>query len=193
MIKGLILYSYSAFSGGNILNQYPQIFNFILPFLLIFAVVFGLLSRINLFTQKGDDNKPNNAINAIIALATALMAMQFDFVSVFFSEIFPRLGVGLAILLVAIILLSLFLPRKKWVDYVFFGIGAVILIVILLNTSTALGTFGGGLLSRVNWYAWGPWIVALIVILIIIGATVPKTQEDPSSAFYQLVNPKKGP
>lgn len=192
MIKGLILASYGAFSGGALGNLFAQwesagVFSYMLPFLLIFAVIFGLLTRINIFTQKGEENKPNNAINAIIALAVSLMAMQFNFVSVFFSEIFPRLGVGLAILLIAIILLSLFMPKEKWVDYVFFGIGAIILVVILMNTAGSVGFFGGGFLSMINWYAWGPLIVIIVVILIIVAVSVPKKSGEPSSKAFKLI------
>ena len=36
----------------------------------------------------------------MIALAVAFMSLQFDVVSMFFSELFPRFGVGLSIILV---------------------------------------------------------------------------------------------
>ena len=60
--------------------------------MLIFALVFGILIKTQIF-------KDNKAVNGIIALAVAFMALQFDFVPTFFAQIFPRLGIGLAIIL----------------------------------------------------------------------------------------------
>jgi hypothetical protein len=95
----IFLASYSYFEGGaigNMLYQWEQagFFSYVLPFLLIFALIFGILSRLRIFTRK-EEGKPNNAINAILAFVVALMSLQFDFVPQFFSEVFPRLGVGL--------------------------------------------------------------------------------------------------
>ena len=114
MIKEfLFLQSYSYFEGGaigNILSQWEAMgfFSYVLPFLLIFAMVFGILIQLRLF-------RDNKTINAIIALAVGLMALQFSFVPRFFSEIFPRLGVGLVVILIIIILTGLFAnPEDKW-------------------------------------------------------------------------------
>ena len=74
-------------------------------FLLIFAVVYGILSTMNIFS-KGDKNK---GVNAVIAIAVGLLALQWDYVPEFFSVIFPYAGIGISILLVALILMGLFL------------------------------------------------------------------------------------
>lgn len=168
MINLIPLVWYGAYGGGvigSVLAQWEQMgfFSILLPFLLIFAVVFGILSRINLF----QDNK---AVNAIIALAVGLIAVNMGFVSVFFSAIFPRLAIGLSILLVVVILLEFFtagsggnnFPKDK----IYFGIGAVILISILVTSSESIG-FNYGWWSE-NW----PWIVGIAFILAIVGIIV---------------------
>ena len=86
MLRGLILASFS-FEGGTIgdfLSVWEQagFFSYLLPFLLIFALVFGILTQIQLFRE-------NKAINAIIALVVGLISLQFPMVPQFFSEIFP--------------------------------------------------------------------------------------------------------
>ena len=93
---------------GSILAYWDSIgfFSYVLPFLLIFALVFGILTRSQIF-------KDNKGINAILSLTVGLLSLQFQFVPYFFGEIFSRLGVGLAVILSALILVGLFLPSDK--------------------------------------------------------------------------------
>ncbi|MEK6827230.1 MAG: hypothetical protein AABX99_01980 [Nanoarchaeota archaeon] len=98
MFKEMIfLQSASAFPSGvlgDLLAKWEQagFFSYLLPFLLIFALIFGILLKLNIF-------KDNKMVNGIIALSVSLMSLQFGFVPDFFSQIFPRVGVGLAIIL----------------------------------------------------------------------------------------------
>jgi len=112
---------------GNLLDLLAQagFFSFVLPFLVIFAMVYGILLKSNLF-------KDNNIINGVIAFAVGLLSLQFNVVPIFFAQIFPRLGVALAVILVVMILLGIFLPRQNWVVYVLFAIAAVALIATVL-------------------------------------------------------------
>ena len=104
MILLNFLISYTSFGGGgigNLLSNLEQqgVFQYLLPFLLIFTLVFGILSKINVFgTQR------NQVINGVISLVVGLMALQFNAVSIFFSELFPRVGIALSIILVLLIL-----------------------------------------------------------------------------------------
>ncbi len=186
MLDRIFLASYSYFEGGAIgdaLSQLEQLgfFSYILPFLLIFAMVFGILAQTKIFQE-------NKSVNPIIAFVVALMALQFDLVPRFFAEIFPKVGIGISILLVMIILLGLFAPNRSWMTYVFFGIGAVIFIVIIVK-STAIAGFweGGGWV----WDEYGTLIIVGIVLLIfiatIIGASTPSTQPDVSSKFMNAL------
>ena len=76
----MFLQSFGFYGGsiGNLLAQWEQIgmFSYILPFLLLFALIFGILSRIKIF-----DNK---SLNTVISLAVSLMALQYDYVPRFF-------------------------------------------------------------------------------------------------------------
>jgi len=137
MINSVLLASYSFLGGGafgDLLTQWEQMgfFAYALPFILIFAVVFGVLGKIRIF----EDNK---AVNAIIALAVGFMSLQWDLVPRFFTEVFPRVGVGISILLIVIIFLGIFLPRENWAVYFSLIIAAVIVVTILLGSFESLG------------------------------------------------------
>ncbi len=162
MLEGVLFqYSTGYYGGviGNLVAQWNQMgfFSYVLPFLLIFAIVFGVLSKVKSF----QDNK---GVNAIIAVVVGLIAVNTDFVPRFFSEIFPQLGVGLAILLVAVILLEFFLvnngSENTWTKYVYFAIGAIIFLVILFNMSD---DFGWG------YYWWSEYWAVILGLAFIIG------------------------
>jgi hypothetical protein len=174
MLKEMIfsdLYSSGAFYGGsfgNLLAQWEQmgVFTYLLPFLLLFAFIFGI--TMNLF-------KDNKMISAIIAVSVALMALQFGVVSVFFSDIFPRLGVALAIILCFVILIGLFGDKNNRALHNFLMWGAVAIAGIIVIQS--LNVF------RVNYYntvlgfipvSWIPWIAVVVILGLIVGASRPR-------------------
>ena len=166
MLEGVLFYYSTGYYGGvigDLVAQWNQMgfFSYVLPFLLIFAIVFGVLSKVKSF----EDNK---GVSAIIAVVVGLIAINTDFVPRFFSEIFPRLGVGLAILLAAVILLEFFMVGDEgWTKYIYFGIGVIIFLVILFNMSD---DFGWG------YYWWSEyWAVILgLAFIVAIIAIVMK-------------------
>lgn len=163
MIEKILSLQFGGFYGGDagyffsILEQYG-LFSYVLPFLLIFAVVFGILTRTKIF-------KDNKAINGVLALTIALLSLQFNFVPVFFSEIFPRLGVGLAVILVALILLGLFMPEKnnKYVNWMFAVLALIVFVIVIYNSfEWTLGVPWG-------WYFYDSWPGILVIALVLGG------------------------
>ena len=145
MLGGIIsLASYGLNTGGtvgNILYQLEQqgVFSYVLPFLMIFAITYGILDKTGIFKQ--------NNINIILSLAVSLMALQMNFVSYFFRELFPRMGVVLSIILVIVILLGLFFDLDEpWVKT---GIGFFMIIGLFIIVFQSLDIF--------NWigFSWG--------------------------------------
>jgi len=140
-------------------------FRYVLPFLLIFAVVYGILSKINILGEK-DKNK---GVNAVISVAIGLLALQWNYVPDFFASIFPMAGVGISILLVALILMGLFgvfdpsKPEGKTFMWIFFAIGAIITIFVV---STSLSSF--------NWTGgmWWDQYGSALITLGILGALI---------------------
>lgn len=167
MSVGLFLQSISL-SGGSIGNFFAQLeqigfFSYALPFLIIFAIIFGVLTNIRIFGN-------NKTIYAVLALSVSFLALQFGIVSQFFSEIFPRLGVWLSVILVIFIVIGLFNPTNKWNKGIMMLLGVVILVVILWKT------FG------LTWYTgyWLPYnwhiLIAVGVIIFVIGSIISSAQ-----------------
>jgi len=166
------LVSYGIFEGGfdNLLNQWESlgVFSFLLPFLLIFSLVFGILSRLTLF------GKESKKINAVVSLAVGLIALQTGLVSSFFTNIFPRLGVALAGILVFVILLGLFgdANNRGLLNTLMWGSFGVGVLIVLQSTEM----FGGGLN---NIFALIPtWLIPLIVLIVLIAIITHQKNPD---------------
>lgn len=163
----VFLASYAAFGGGGIGNLLAQweaagVFTYVLPFLIIFAIVYSVLSFVKVF-------RGNNAVNAVISLAVALLALQFQIVPIFFAEIFPRMGIALSVLLVLVIIGGFFVDpsdeKNKWIRGVLIGITAIILIVVIGGALRGFGigwNFGGG-----SWFYGIPWAEVLVFAIVI--------------------------
>lgn len=148
---------------GDLLAQWQQygLFDYILPFLILFAFIFGILIKLNLF---GDENR---SVSAIIALAVGLISLQFGFVSQFFAELFPRFGVGIAIILVGIIMLGLFVGKNT--NWIWLVMGIVAFGFVILK---GLGALGWGQEIDLLGNA-GLLLLVFVIILIAIMAKRP--------------------
>lgn len=188
MMNGvMILASYGNFGGGTLGDLFAQweaagIFQYALPFLLIFALVFGLLTKMNIFASKADPNS-GRGVNVIIALAVSFMALQFDMVSMFFSEIFPRFGVALSIILVILILGGLFIPTDTENNWFMIALAIIVLIIIGTVIYNSLSVFGWGIGGPGLSYFWNKYsaiIIFAVIIIAVIVMTAPKKQRKVS-------------
>ena len=172
-----VLASYGYYYGGaigDVLNKWAELgfFDYILPFLLIFALIYGILSSMKLFRE-------NRVIDAIIALAIGLLALQFPMVSIFFSELFPRTAIGLAILLVLLIVAGFFVDTSKpGIMYTLLGVGVIIALVIFVSTSEAVSPYTGyGYWFFENWplIALGVFVIVVIAAIVGVRTKTPQT------------------
>jgi hypothetical protein len=144
-----------GYTLGDILNSWADmgVFAYALPFLMIFAMVYGILSKTQILGE-------NKGVHATIALATGLLSLQFDYVSGFYASIFPYAGMGISVLLVALILMGLVTRDGDNSHWIWFGIGLVIFLFVL-----------GGAMSDTYWlggFGFAESLPALISVLIIV-------------------------
>lgn len=149
-----------GYSIGDVLNRWASlgVFAYVLPFLMIFALVYGILAKTNIL---GD----NKGVNATISLAFGLLALQFDYVSGFYASIFPYAGMGLAVILIFMILVGL-ASKQSEQNWAWFIIGIIIFLVILfgaLGETYWLGGVGYSLAGA------GPALLAILLIVAILG------------------------
>ncbi len=152
----------------DLLNQANSlgVFSYVLPFLIIFAVVFAILQKSKILGAEA------KGINAIVAVAIGLMALLNDHVSTFFASIFPRMGVFLAILVVILIFLGFFTDSSKWQGQYFWIIGLVMGLFVAFWAWENWASYNG--YGIFDWYffqnyeIWG----TIFWLLVIVGAIV---------------------
>ena len=148
------------------------VFDFLLPFLLVFAVVFGVLQFTKMF---GEDK----GVKAIIAIVIGILAVRYVDFTAYYGEIFPRLGVGLSILLALLLLVGMFVTDKSkaLMMWIFTIVGIIIFVTVLYNSASVFGwtdSIGGG---PGEWIAWIISAVLLIGVIVV----VVMAKKEPSS------------
>jgi hypothetical protein len=152
--------------------EYLGIFDFVLPFLLVFAVVFGILNTTKVLGH-------NRGVSVIISVVIGLMSLRYRyFFSDFLSEMFPRLGIGLAILLTLLILVGLFIAEEeqRYWGWGLATIGFIITIVVIYQSFNNLGWYFGGFGTD----AIGFIVLAILIVgvIIAVGASGGKSSND---------------
>jgi len=160
------------FSLHDLYSQWETsgVFDFLLPALLIFAVIFGILTSTGVLGA-------NRGVNFVIAATSALMAMRLQIVSDFFGLLLPGLGIGVAVLVTVLILSGLFLQKANWRQWMptFFWGGVVIGLIIVISVLNSFAWFGS-VWWQVNWVSV-VWIVVIVAILAPLFVT-PKTENE---------------
>ncbi len=152
------------------------VFEILLPFLLVFAIVYGVLQYMKIF---GSDK----GIHSIIAIVIAVLAVRYTKFTYFYQELFPRLGIGLTILLVLMILVGLFVTDKSKtvVTWIFLGIGLIVAIAVIYNSAAVFGWVDGFGATTSEWIAWIVSAALLIGVIVII--VIPKIKGNKQPAF----------
>ena len=140
-------------------------FDYILPFLLVFAIVYGILSS----TRFLGDNK---AVYVIVALVIGLMTLRWSFFfSDFLTQIFARLGIGLAILLTVLILVGVFIHEGE-TKYWMWGLGTlagVIGLIVIYQSFDSMGLLGGFQSDTAGLIILGVLLVGIVIAVIASG------------------------
>ena len=157
--------------------EYMGVFDFILPFLLVFVIVYGIVSAIHIF---GD----NKGVHVVIAFVIGLMSLRYQyFFSSFISELFPRLAIGLAMILAIMILVGMFIAKNQW-KYWFYGLGAIaafIAIIVIYQAFKRTGLlYGWGISSETVGFV----ILGLLVVAVIIAIAAGKSETREGKGQY---------
>ncbi|MCH8329689.1 MAG: hypothetical protein IIB81_04840 [Nanoarchaeota archaeon] len=135
---------------------------FVLPFLLIFFIVFAILEKTNVF---GDDKKQTNAL---IAFVIGLIFVGVAFPKEVVENLILFLTVALVVVFVILILWGFVSGKKLEIESkgLRLTVGVVILVSVIIAVLWATG-IQGGVLDLLFGQSWSGafWTNALFVIL----------------------------
>lgn len=158
-----------ATSITDVLNIWNDIgvFSYVIPFLLIFSIVFAILQKSKILSDVDNPNKP---ILAIIAVSSSLLSLQFDFVAEFFAVIFPRFGMGISILLVAMIFIRFFSPDDEKGQKAMAAVGWLVGVSIIVWALSEWDDWSrqGGFGFWFGEYFWSLVILGVIIFAIVL-------------------------
>jgi hypothetical protein len=140
---------------------------------LIFAVTFAILNKSKILGGK-------SGIDVIVAMVVGLLGLQQPFLREFFAQLFPRLGVGIGVLLALIILVGLFTLGHEGVFNIIFASIAFIIFLIVIISSQA----GYSYMAWPWWQEYGNviiWGVILIGIIVAFWVGGSKGKEEKAA------------
>ncbi len=150
---------------ADIITQFFQnlnelgFYNFLLPWLFTFAIVYGLLIKANLF---GDANKKVSGALAFV-IAFFVTGLAGPAMAAFFISIFG----GASIFLAGILVIILFLAMVGWTPPGKGGSGWKVALIILVVIGVILFLVATG--SFVTGVALNDTTIAAIFVIVIIG------------------------
>jgi len=167
---------YFDFNNFFVLAQQLGVFTVLLPFLLIFAIVYSILLRIGLFQKVP-------AANVIVSLVISFFALTNYYISYYMQRLFSNLAIAIIIFLAVIILFGLFnidisAGQVKWL---FIGIALIAAIIVVIKTFSPQWEF------TLMPYLQLILPLAIIVIAVLLIVLFTKPQPEGETTFEKLI------
>ena len=174
---------FMQFNAVDLLNQWETagVFDLVLPFLLIFAVVFGVLKHSAVLGH-------NKGVNLVVSLVLGLLAIRYFQVTDFIGVIFANFGIALSVILVLIILTGLFVTKKSREGWAL-NTSKLALLAVIIVVIASINEFAwfGSYWWQNNWVSL-LWIAIIIgAIIAIMGGKSDSSRGDTKSGFGALV------
>ncbi len=111
------------------------VFTYILPFLLVFTIIFAVLEKTKIFGA--ENNKPRTNINSVIALVIALIVVVNTRITEIMSNYLTNMALAIIIVMLFLLLFGLFGGStdgfKGWSLGIFFLISIVVVFIALFS------------------------------------------------------------
>ena len=154
----------------SFLTDNNSVFELLLPFVLIFTIIFAILQATKILGAKKN-------IDAIIAIVFGLLLIRSTVAVQTINRFLPNVSLAIIVVLMILLLLGIFLGKEyKWASGMK-GIAALLsaVVVLWIFSGSSLSRFGipnvfGGLSSETK------GIIVFIVVLIIIVSFVSRDE-----------------
>lgn len=148
---------------ANIILNNPLFMEIVLPFLLVFTVIFAILQRTKILGEG------KARIDAITALVIALIVVAYGYSTHIITTLMPFLAVSAVIILIFMLLYGFIAAGKEGADFSKFKIPAGIIIVIALTIAVLVAT--GYWSTFIGWFT-GNNSNAIVTNVVFIGIII---------------------
>ena len=158
------------------------VFEYLLPFLVVFTITYALLQKVQLFGQAG------KKINVVLALSFGLLFLQNVYLRTLFQRFIPNVSFILIACLMFLLLLGIFGgSHSAWRGFALFL--ALIFSIISIIIAVSNDYLGEGYSSLYEWWfaldtVARSTIIFVIIILIVVGYAI----KDDSNQQGGLMN-----
>ena len=155
--------------GGNTILSHPIFIETILPFLLVFTIVLGILQKSKIF---GDGKKQ---VDAIVSLVVGLIVVSFAQATGIILQMSVFLGVALVILLVFMLLVGSFTEEGKFFEKFPNGLRVALIVLIVAAVTIAAVYVTGFWQYLYDWIYIGSEstiFINILFVVIIVGAII---------------------
>jgi len=174
----------SALQGAiNFLKDFG-LFDVVLPFLLVFALVFAILEKTRILGT--EENKPKKNLNAIVALVSALLVVATNSVVTAINETLPNIVLIIVIFVSFLMMIGTFMKTgemdfAKDHEHFMLGFTIVSLIAIVLIVLNSIKQSSGDswldfLLDYVVANTTGPVVMSIVLLIVAVVAIIYVTK-----------------
>ncbi len=150
-------------------------FDVILPFLLVFTIVFGILEKTKIFGTEGEKQLPKKNINAMVAFVIAFFVLAAKEIITSFQESLPIVALVLTAIVSFLMLIGAFSSSKEEFNFMeMFGGWKTPLAIIFVISIVAIFFHSFGWLEPIYDYFTGRGqdVFIIAVFLGIVAAVV---------------------
>ncbi|MBI2508005.1 hypothetical protein HYV89_03555 [Candidatus Woesearchaeota archaeon] len=181
---------------GNALDFLRElgIFDFLLPFLLVFAVVFGILEKTRILGEEkiGKEVYPRKNLNAIVAFVMAMLVVGAIKIVAVINAALPKISLLIIVSLSFLLMIGIFMKpdntlydklNKKWLTFLmvtmFIAVILIFLSVIPANEDQSWLEFAFDFVVE---FWSGTFVATIILVAVVIWAIMYISKGDTGRA-----------
>tara|TARA_Y100000310_G_scaffold187010_1_gene187115 strand:- start:3698 stop:4258 length:561 start_codon:yes stop_codon:yes gene_type:complete len=182
----------TLFGNAIVFLQDMGFFDVVLPFLLVFTIVFGILEKTKIFGTEGKGDQPKKNLNAMTAFVVAFFVLAAKEVVAAIQNSLPLVALVLLAILCFLMLIGAFFTSKEEFNFMDFfegwktPIAGLLLLSVIAIFLYAVGWMeiitgflfpGGG--KNTDYFIMGAFVVAMAgIVFYVVGGKSDKGGDD---------------
>ena len=162
------------------------VYDYLLPFLLIFAIIFAVLEKLAIFGREPGTQKPRTNINMVISLILGLLVASQPEITYIINSFLPKVSLFILVALMFLIIAGMFGAKTENWSGIALPIALVICIIAIIWALS-----GGSSLSLPYWLrpdsrdrAWIILIATVVLVIAYIGGGKDQTPKSWSEKLF---------